>query len=255
MSLIAEDHGLAVRPVAKPFERPMAQMNDPAVVNAPRRPRPDRASMRDDLAGRRAALKSRRRQAIVAAARQSFLQDGYAATTMSSLSKAIGGSKSTLWVYFPSKEALFAAVVEDLTIGFRQQLESGLDTGGDIKATLENFCAKLMLKMSDADALLTWRLIVAETGRFPEIGRIFFDRAASYLERALIRYFDRQVAEGRLLQGDTSDMARFLITLCTGRRERALLGALPSHEAEIDADAERFVAYFLRLFEASTGDA
>ena len=230
-------------------------MNDIAVVNVldanSRKPRVVGAGTQDDPAGRRAALKCERRRSIIAAARQAFLKEGYAATTMSGLSKALGGSKSTLWVYFPSKEALFAAVVEDLTLDFHRQLESVLGTGGDIKTILENFCRKLMLKMSGTDALAAWRLIVAETGRFPEIGHIFYERAASYLERALIRYLDQQIAAGRLLKGDTSDMARFLITLCSGRRERALFGAQLSNETGTDADAERFVAYFLHLFGAS----
>src|SRR3546814_14826440 len=55
-----------------------------------------------------------RRKAFVEAARKGFLANGYAGTTMSSIASAVGGSKTTLWTYFPSKEALFEAVVDDI---------------------------------------------------------------------------------------------------------------------------------------------
>ena len=49
----------------------------------------------------------------MAAARKAFLRDGYGQTSMSSIAADVGGSKTTLWNYFPSKEDLFAAVVDD----------------------------------------------------------------------------------------------------------------------------------------------
>src|SRR3546814_10314431 len=52
-----------------------------------------------------------RRKAFVDAAREGFFANGYAGTTMSSIASTVGGSKTTLWSYFPSKEALFEAVV------------------------------------------------------------------------------------------------------------------------------------------------
>jgi TetR/AcrR family transcriptional repressor of mexJK operon len=73
--------------------------------------------------GRREARKLDRRKAIVDAARRAFLDDGYAATSMSGLLKTLGGSKATLWSYFRSKEELFAAVVADVTAEFRKELE------------------------------------------------------------------------------------------------------------------------------------
>ena len=44
-----------------------------------------------------------RRKAFVDAAREAFFAHGYAGTTMSSIASAVGGSKTTLWSYFPSK--------------------------------------------------------------------------------------------------------------------------------------------------------
>lgn len=57
---------------------------------------------------------SLRRKAYVDAGREAFLDAGFGATTMSSIAARVGGSKTTLWSYFPSKEELFAAVVDDI---------------------------------------------------------------------------------------------------------------------------------------------
>ena len=48
---------------------------------------------------------------------------------MSTIAAALGGSKGTLWAYFPSKEALFAAVLDDVTAAFRTELADALRPG------------------------------------------------------------------------------------------------------------------------------
>ncbi len=58
-----------------------------------------------------------RRQAMVAIASDVFMEEGYAATSMSAIAARLGGSKGTLYNYFRSKAALFTAVVEELHDG------------------------------------------------------------------------------------------------------------------------------------------
>lgn len=57
---------------------------------------------------------AQRRKAFVDAARSAFFSQGYAGTVMSSIASQVGGSKTTLWSYFPSKEEFFSAVVDDI---------------------------------------------------------------------------------------------------------------------------------------------
>lgn len=203
----------------------------------------------DRPVGRREARRHERRAAIVAAARRSFLDDGYAATSMSGLLKTLGGSKATLWSHFRCKEELFAAVIEDVTLAFRRRLEHDLVTPADLETTLSSFCRSFMSKVADADSVATWRLVVAESGRSPEIGRIFYDRAASHVERALTDYLTTQRREGRLHESDDPlQMAQLLIGLCAARHNKLLWGVTPVDPATIAADAARFSRYFMRLF-------
>ena len=61
----------------------------------------------------KAVARDARRQAILAVAREVFMEDGYAAASMSAIAARVGGSKGTLYNYFPSKEDLFTAVIQD----------------------------------------------------------------------------------------------------------------------------------------------
>ena len=54
-----------------------------------------------------------KRRAILAAALELFREIGYERASMSKISEKIGGSKSTLYNYFKSKEELFSAAMID----------------------------------------------------------------------------------------------------------------------------------------------
>src|SRR3546814_10973530 len=73
-----------------------------------------------------------RRKAFVDAAREGFFANGYAGTTMSSIASTVGGSKTTLWSYFPSKEALFEAVVDDIVDYYGAALQVELPVDEDV---------------------------------------------------------------------------------------------------------------------------
>lgn len=198
--------------------------------------------------GKREARKQDRRQAIIAAARRSFLENGYAATSMSGLLNELGGSKATLWSYFRSKAELFAAVLEDETAASREELLEDLSASADLQTTVTTFCRNFMRKTAQADAVAAWRLVVGESGRFPELGQIFYEHAAMRVERALADYLAGQIACGRLRDEDPLNMAQVLLGLCATQRDRRLWGILPEETDEADADSRRFTEYFLRIF-------
>jgi TetR/AcrR family transcriptional regulator, mexJK operon transcriptional repressor len=191
-----------------------------------------------------------RRSTIVAAARRSFLDKGYAATSMSGLLKSLGGSKATLWSYFRSKEELFAAVIEDVTACFRQQIETDLLSSGPVEETLVRFCRNFTRRLTDPDGVATWRLVMAESSRFPEVGQIFYCRAAGHVERALAGYIQQQIDSGHLRDEGALEMARLLMGMHKAGLHRRLWGVEPvdGTEGGIEAEARKFVGYFLRLF-------
>lgn len=200
--------------------------------------------------GKREMRKRDRRQAIIDAARRSFLDEGYAATSMSGLLTTIGGSKATLWGHFRSKEDLFAAVIEDVTMAYRAEVESELTLAGDLERTLQAFCRRFMETITSPEPLATWRLVIAESGRFPEVGRIFYAQAARHIEHALQKFIEHHIDEGVLRGGDPKRMAEMLIGLCVSQNNRIIWenGGFPA--GEIRERSKEYTGYFLKCFGA-----
>jgi TetR/AcrR family transcriptional regulator, mexJK operon transcriptional repressor len=199
---------------------------------------------------RREANRLDRRDAILGVARAYFLQHGYAATTMSGIAATIGGSKATLWSYFPSKEALFEAVLDQATTHFRQQLVPLLDPGSDVEATLRSFCRRFLEKVTAPESLALHRLINAEAGRFPEIGEIFFQRGPNTMLRLLGDFIGSGMEKGALRTDDPRQAARMLIALSLcGCHQQLLLGRIEGAEPEmIETDADAAVDFLLRAY-------
>ncbi|MBF0945518.1 MAG: TetR/AcrR family transcriptional regulator, partial [Alloprevotella sp.] len=69
-------------------------------------------------------LKDHTRRTIMDVARSAFLQDGFLKASMRGVATATGTSLGNLYNYFPSKDALFVAVVEPFTAQMERLLES-----------------------------------------------------------------------------------------------------------------------------------
>jgi AcrR family transcriptional regulator len=207
--------------------------------------------MQSDLKtpGRREAAKQERRQAILAVARNSFLENGYAATSMSAIASQLGGSKSTLWGYFPSKEDLFAAVLDDATGAFRAALRDVLAHEGDFAETVHAFCRGFIEKVTRQDALQLHRLVAAEATRFPEVGRIFASRGPEPTLQLLAGYLATQIVAGHMHDEDPVRAAGTLVSLCTGRfHSRLVWGTITLQPGDIEAEAEHAARVFLKAF-------
>ncbi|AGH50549.1 TetR family transcriptional regulator [Sphingomonas sp. MM-1] len=204
------------------------------------------------LKDRRDARRQDRRETILAVAARSFLEKGYAATSMSAIAATLGGSKGTLWSYFPSKEALFEAVLDHQTVAYRRDLEHALDLAGDLRETLTRFCRNFLEKVTSPDALALHRLVQAEHQRFPEVGRIFYERAPRATQRLLSAYLERCIANGWLRPGDSLRMARRLVGLCISDcHQRLMWGVGPASLPEaIEEDVADAVEIFIRAYAA-----
>jgi TetR/AcrR family transcriptional regulator of autoinduction and epiphytic fitness len=122
---------------------------------------------------------------ILQGAMQEFFAHGYAATSMDKVAGAAGVSKATLYSYFGDKEGLFTALVEQLAQQEFQLMFNELPLDKDPK-TLLHHLAKSFLEniLSNPNYQNFIRLMIAESGRFPNLAKTFVSRIAkSGLER------------------------------------------------------------------------
>lgn len=199
---------------------------------------------------RRETRRQDRREAILAVARHHFLEHGYSATTMSAIAATLGGSKGTLWAYFPSKEELFTAVVDQATTTFREQLSETLNPHGEIVPALRGFGRRLVERIISPEAIGLHRLIVAEAGRFPELGRIFYERAPRLTVALLADFLAGAMERGQLRADSPTDAAFFLMQMCMARsQQKLLLGLIDQVDnSEITQEVERALTLFMCVY-------
>lgn len=200
--------------------------------------------------GRREARRQARRAAIMALAARSFMEKGYAGTTMSGIAADMGGSKGTLWSYFPSKEQLFAAVLDHKVADYRLSLSRILDPCDDLEPTLRRFCTSLLSKVTSSEAIALNRLVTAEATRFPEVGAIFYEHAPRSTMRLLATYLAGAMERGQLRRDDPEGAAHALMTLVMAGCHRKMLWGLTDRATagEIESDCAFALDLFLRAY-------
>jgi AcrR family transcriptional regulator len=199
---------------------------------------------------RREARREERREAILDVAGRYFLEHGYAGATMSGIAAALGGSKATLWNYYGSKELLFADALERATREIREQLSLALNPDEGVAAALGSFCSRYLDRLTNPEGIALYRLVMGEVVRFPEVGRIFYERAPLGVHQLLADFLEQAMARGELRRADSFDAAQFLTALCMARSHTKLLtGVTPllTH-AQAQADARAAIDVFLRAY-------
>jgi TetR/AcrR family transcriptional regulator, mexJK operon transcriptional repressor len=191
-----------------------------------------------------------RRATFVSAARDLFLSQGYADTTMSAVAARVGGSKTTLWSYFPSKQDLFAAVVDDLVESIGQVLELVLVPSDAIADTLRRFANAMLVTMLSPPAVAMQRLVTGEVDRFPELGILLYVRGPGPGRAKLAHYLKAEMDRGILRAADPDVAALHFGSLCqSGCYQRHMMGLCPQPSApDIAADVEVAIDVFLRAY-------
>ncbi len=151
-----------------------------------------------------ASSRGQERQArILGAATTLFLKTGYGDTSIDAIVEQSGGSKATLYSYFPTKAALFRAVV-DAVVSNRADPE--LEPSDDVREVLTGFAEQRMRIVFSRRHRALLRLIVAERVRFPDIAEMYYQRGPKRSHDLLVGYM-RQLKRQRILDIDSAEEA------------------------------------------------
>ncbi|NJR60665.1 MAG: TetR/AcrR family transcriptional regulator [Cyanobacteria bacterium CRU_2_1] len=138
-------------------------------------------------------LSSEKTEAILAGGMQEFLAHGYAATSMDRIAIAAKVSKATVYSHFQDKESLFTALIQRLVEGkFRSIFEpmnaQVLQT--EPKTVLRGLANRVLdAGTSEPQFLDFMRLILGESGRFPQLARTFVHNIEQTAFKRLCHYF------------------------------------------------------------------
>lgn len=187
-----------------------------------------------------------KRHTIVQAATQLFLTHSYRSVSMEKIAAAAPVSKATLYNHFDSKNQLFAAVVKALCTSLLQTIT--LSEDDDAEQTLQKIAASCVELLYSPEGLAMYRLVIAESRDFPELGQLIYENGASIALTQLERYLEQLQASGCFHIPDSRFAADAFFSLLKGDLHFRCLSGLQAAPTEQEKNAlcESATAFYLR---------
>jgi AcrR family transcriptional regulator len=149
---------------------------------------------------------------LLEAALEVFAEKGFAAARMEDIAARAGAAKGTIYLYFPSKQAVFEALVHSAIVPNLERAEAiTASHDGPVAPLLRRLLALFATVLADRRLVQFPRLIVGEAGNFPELARFY---RTTVIDRglALIAGLHRRgVERGEFRPQDSEAVARLVV--------------------------------------------
>jgi TetR/AcrR family transcriptional repressor of mexJK operon len=199
---------------------------------------------------------ARKRGSIVNAAREVFMEQGYAGASMDAIAAVAGVSKPTLYNHFADKQQLFAQMlidtIDELTQSFYEQVVDQQENV-DVRDYLRDLARLLLRAVMQPENLRLRRLVIAEAGRFPELGRIYEERGPGRVITAFTEAFKRLAKSGALqIEDPTLAAAHFNWLVLSMPLNHAMLSGDDRglRRSQVEQYADDGVRIFLAAYSA-----
>lgn len=160
---------------------------------------------------RTAEAKEKRRRALLAAALDEFVERGFTAARMDDIAARAGLSKGTLYLYFDSKEAIFAGLVDSVALPNVAQMEAFLAEAPSAQTALRRLMGFLPHLIGETDLPRLAKVLIADSGAFPEVVRRYRTQVIDRVLAAVAALLERGRASGELTVGDPALTARLVV--------------------------------------------
>ncbi|MCS0502335.1 TetR/AcrR family transcriptional regulator [Ancylobacter mangrovi] len=199
-------------------------------------------------AGHAGSSPEKRRQ-ILNGARDVFLSSGFDGASMGEIARAAGVSKGTLYLYFPSKEELFGAMVGE-ACGQVAERFFVLDENDEVGDALTRIGHLYVEAMVQPEHLATVRMVLGTVEKLPDIGREFISAGQQAAVQRLSAWLSVKMERGELEIDDVELAAWQFIIGCHSMIVTSMLfGGAPRPDAAcIDRVVGHTVSSFLRAF-------
>ncbi|MFZ1429602.1 MAG: TetR family transcriptional regulator [Geminicoccaceae bacterium] len=149
---------------------------------------------------------------LLEAALAVFAEKGFAAARMEDIAARAGAAKGTLYLYFPSKEAVFEALVRSAVVPNIERAEALADAHvGPVAPLLRQLMEVAAAMVRDSRLAVMPRLLIGELYKFPALARFY---RMEVIDRALglvARLHRRGVEAGEFRPQDSDAVARLVV--------------------------------------------
>ena len=183
----------------------------------------------------------------MSAATKLFLSDGYGETSIDAIVEKSGGSKATLYSYYPTKADLFRAVVDSIVTTQEGPVLGSLE---NVRETLVTFSEHRLGIVFSSNHRALMRLIISERDRFPDIARMYYEQGPLHSHMVLRDYFEILIERGVLDIRSADEACEFFRGMLLHQLyiEQLYLGASPLSAEELGVKARHVVDRFLEAY-------
>ena len=147
--------------------------------------------------------KEERPDDIVAAALQIFAEKGFAAARMEEIAARAGLSKGAVYLYFPTKQDVFRAVVEQAVMPNVEAIERAmLDLEMPFADRLRLLLPRLAQIVTTLPVGAVAKMVIGESRNFPELAKVWHDNVILKGLGILVRLIEQAQARGEVRPGD-----------------------------------------------------
>lgn len=188
-----------------------------------------------------------KRQAIVEAARATFMDKGFDGASMDMIAETANVSKRTVYNHYSSKESLFGDVMLGMCQAKKEMMILEFSPSDDIAQVLKEFGSNFVGGIFDPDGMALMRILVSHLDRFPELGQAFFDNGPQEVIDGVADYFTIQTKAGLMRIDKPQEAAGSFLTSLHGELFLKMLvttASLPE-QSQIDSFVSDAVDRFL----------
>lgn len=169
--------------------------------------------------------KGRKYNSVLVGAREVFLRDGFEGTSTDDIARTAGVSKATLYSYFTDKRELFLEVARTECERMAKTTLSQIDFLAPPREAFTTAAQNLTRFLLSDFSLQMFRICVAESARFPELGQAFYKNGPEMGHQRMAEYLKVAMARGELIEADPNMIAEQFSELCRTRLwTRAIFG-------------------------------
>jgi AcrR family transcriptional regulator len=208
----------------------------------------------------KAALMERKRAAIVAAARQAFLENGYAEASMDRIAESAAVSVKTIYRHFENKDELFSAVMQAACRANNSIPAERDDTASPAlrfswfeeapKRGLAAAGRDYLRHLLSEEQLALYRVVTRDAHRFPELGRRYEKEVVATRNNIMAQYLTHwaPIENWRIRNPDRASGV-FAALLREGLFEEVLHGLRTPEEHKIEQQARFAAGLFAKLLQ------
>lgn len=184
-----------------------------------------------------------------------FRRDGFEGASVDDIAREAGVSKATLYSYFPDKRLLFLEVARGECCRQAHEAAEFITAKATPEMVLTTAATRMVEFFLSDFGMRVFRICVAESDRFPELGREFYEHGPALARARLVEYFHDAEARGELRIDDKQLAADQFAELCKADLFPRLVFGIggPIGPADRSRVIEGAVAVFLARYGVTAG--